>query len=305
MSLGDRLRQEREKRGVSLTQIAQDTRIGTRYLEALEKGDTQTLPRDFFYRSFVRQYASYLGLESTEVDSALELEMGRPAVEVVSAPKVAPVMSSEPFRLPRPAWRRESPNPAVFMQESKTTSAWLLLAAVLLVASVSYLARDKMPSLSWPAGKSTQATNQSPTESVPASATPQEAATVTASSGSTTVEATNLGSGSLRIVISAKEPTWIQLDADGRALFVGLLEPGQSRAVENATQAKLLTGNAAGIDVQQNGRALPGLGERGQVKTVVFTKEAYQVLTPPPPKATTAEPPPAPPAESPNNAPVA
>ena len=103
---------------------------------------------------------------------------------------------------------------------------------------------------------------------------------MTTTAGTTTVEATNLGSGTLKIVISAKEKTWIQLDADGRALFVGLLEPGQSRAVENATQAKLLTGNAAGIDVQQNGKALPGLGERGQVRTVVFTREGYQVAAP-------------------------
>lgn len=303
MSLGDKLRQEREKRGVTLAQIAQETRIGTRYLEALEKGDTQTLPRDFFYRSFVRQYASYLGMSDAEIATALELEMGRPApAETIAAATPAPVETpSVTFRLPRPEWRRSaSASPSVFMQESRTSSAWLALAGLLLAASISYLAWDRMP---WnrPATQSSSTAVRSAETQPPV----QEAATVTTTSGTTTVEATNLGSGTLKIVISAKEKTWIQLDADGRALFVGLLEPGQSRAVENATQAKLLTGNAAGIDVQQNGRSLPGLGERGQVKTVVFTKEAYQVLTPQTPKPTAEDPAPAPPADSSGSSPVA
>ena len=94
------------------------------------------------------------------------------------------------------------------------------------------------------------------------------------------VQATNLGSGRLQIVISAREQTWIKLVADGKNIYIGMIEPGQSQAIQNASNAELLTGNAGGIEVKQNGRSLPGLGSSGEVRTVVFDTENYQVRQP-------------------------
>lgn len=61
-SFGDRLRREREMRGVSLDDIAEATKIGTRSLRALEEEHFELLPGGIFNKGFVRAYAKYLGL---------------------------------------------------------------------------------------------------------------------------------------------------------------------------------------------------------------------------------------------------
>src|SRR5271169_6736207 len=65
-SFGDRLRREREMRGVSLDDIADATKIGTRLLRALEEEHFELLPGGIFNKGFVRAYSKYLGLNEEE-----------------------------------------------------------------------------------------------------------------------------------------------------------------------------------------------------------------------------------------------
>jgi len=65
-SFGERLRREREMRGVSLDDIAEATKIGTRLLRALEDEQFELLPGGIFNKGFVRAYAKYLGLNEEE-----------------------------------------------------------------------------------------------------------------------------------------------------------------------------------------------------------------------------------------------
>src|SRR5713101_279496 len=60
---GRNLREARERRGVSLRQIANATKIGMSALEALEKNDISRLPGGIFTRAFVRSYAIEVGLD--------------------------------------------------------------------------------------------------------------------------------------------------------------------------------------------------------------------------------------------------
>ena len=62
-SFGETLRRERELRGVSLREIADETKISVRFLEALEQDRLEVLPGGVFRRAFVKQYARYLGLD--------------------------------------------------------------------------------------------------------------------------------------------------------------------------------------------------------------------------------------------------
>ncbi|MDR1990635.1 MAG: helix-turn-helix domain-containing protein [Acidobacteriaceae bacterium] len=60
---GNRLREARERRGITLRQIAVETRISMRALEALERNDISQLPGGIFSRAFVRTYAVQVGLD--------------------------------------------------------------------------------------------------------------------------------------------------------------------------------------------------------------------------------------------------
>src|SRR5260370_42507817 len=60
---GARLRDARERRGVTLRQIANATKISVSVLEALERNDISHLPGGIFGRAFVRSYAVEVGLD--------------------------------------------------------------------------------------------------------------------------------------------------------------------------------------------------------------------------------------------------
>lgn len=61
--IGDALRSTRERRGLSIDQVAQDTRISPRFLEALEAEQFEELPAPVYVRGFIRSYANYLKIE--------------------------------------------------------------------------------------------------------------------------------------------------------------------------------------------------------------------------------------------------
>src|SRR4029077_1499306 len=60
---GGKLRQARERRGISLRQIAAITKISAAALEGLERNDISKLPGGIFSRAFVRSYAAEIGLD--------------------------------------------------------------------------------------------------------------------------------------------------------------------------------------------------------------------------------------------------
>src|ERR1700681_5071304 len=66
-SFGERLRDARERRGISLRQIANATKISVGVLEALERNDISKLPGGIFGRAFVRNYAIEVGLDPEAV----------------------------------------------------------------------------------------------------------------------------------------------------------------------------------------------------------------------------------------------
>src|SRR5438067_10644777 len=63
IDFGSRLREARERKGVSLRAIADATKISVAVLEALERNDVSRLPGGIFSRAFVRSYAIEVGLD--------------------------------------------------------------------------------------------------------------------------------------------------------------------------------------------------------------------------------------------------
>jgi transcriptional regulator with XRE-family HTH domain len=62
-SFGDRLRRQREERRIDLVTVAARTKIKQSLLDGLERGDLSDWPSDFYRRSFIRAYASAIGLD--------------------------------------------------------------------------------------------------------------------------------------------------------------------------------------------------------------------------------------------------
>jgi len=66
LTLGEKLRQAREERGISISEVAEQTRISPHYLDSIENDDYRTLPGGIFNKGFVKSYAKYVGLDEQE-----------------------------------------------------------------------------------------------------------------------------------------------------------------------------------------------------------------------------------------------
>lgn len=62
-SVGNKLREARKRRKLSLEQVEDATKIRGRYLQAIENDEWGLLPGDTYARAFVRTYGRFLGLD--------------------------------------------------------------------------------------------------------------------------------------------------------------------------------------------------------------------------------------------------
>lgn len=128
-----------------------------------------------------------------------------------------------------------------------------------------------------------------PPDTPAAGSTPADTGIPAAGAASTSVPAA-LDPGKISVDLAATEPTWVSLSSDGKTVFTGILNPNQTRQFTVSLNAKLTTGNAAGLDVKLNGKPVGPIGPRGQVRTVVFTADNVQILPPRPKTASEAPP---------------
>ncbi len=279
-TLGQILRREREKRGLTIEALAEQTRINPLYFRAIEAGDRGSLPGGFFYRSFLRQYARLLELPESvyqaEIERSLEQETQEP-----------PALPERHIDVP--------PMPTGSMDRAAETRRWVVrvagLVAVVALATLVYAVY-----LRWrtPAEVAQTGATEPPPIAMPAGEEPvREPASQTpgagAEPGTVQPEAAGLEAakpaapeGPVRLRLAAREPVWVEVWADGRRVFNDLMKAADSRSFGAEAKIRIVLGNAGGMDLEWNGRALEPVGPRGQVRTVEFSAEGYQTLTPPP-----------------------
>jgi cytoskeletal protein RodZ len=276
-SVGEKLRNERQRQNRSLSAIASDTCISSRYLQAIEADDLSTLPGFFFYKSWVKQYTAALGMDYRTVE--VDVEKMVPAVEI----DPLPVLSAS-YQIAKTEGRITR-----FPRNKAAWSTGLLL--VTLAAGGGFFhwwqknqrgPGDTAPEVMQAAAPviSAAPAPQAPATPAQTSTEPPVAPAVPAPEPAKPAAATKPESGKLSVDLSAKEKTWVSLSSDGKTVFRGVLGPSQTKNIEGLENAKLLTGNAAGLEVRWNGKPIGPLGSHGEVKVVVFTPENFQILSP-------------------------
>jgi cytoskeleton protein RodZ len=304
-SFGEKLKQEREKRKITLEQISVSTKIGTRMLQALEEDKFNQLPGGIFNKGFVRAYSRFVGLDEDQTVAEYLQASG-------DIPPVATEVGSRSDGMQEVGVHEPAAN--VDHIESGTEEParqlpWGWFAAVLLVAALalSLWSNRRREHTTTPAPPSTPAattpmsgggsnaasgegnTGSSASSSNNASATPLptsnvkpapasvaggKAASVSlnASQSSVTQNAANAPAapGEFTVAIQAREESWVSITADGKARSSELLATGNERAIRGRKEIIIKVGNAGGVDFRFNGKKLETGGEFGEVKTVTF-----------------------------------
>jgi len=277
-SVGEVIKHARQDQGLDVTSVAALTKINSKYLQAIEADDRESLPSGFFYRSFVHQYATALGLDTREIDSEVERVLSAdaplplPGQENEKANSLDPVSVARRFQAPRAitsfaalvlvmaacsgvyAWWHKSQTAGMIAEQGNPIPAAPATPHTLLPAA----------SASTPQPSTSQPSTQQPSTSAPQQALE------------------SVPGFKVLLDLIAREETWLSVYSDGKKVFSGTLAPNETKSVEGRESAKVTVGNAAGLEVHLNGKVLEPLGNRGQVLTVLFTPDKFQIFQPQP-----------------------
>lgn len=102
-SLGEQLRRARLERGINLREVAEQTRITMRHLEAIEADDYKALPGGIFNKSFIKSYARHVGFPEAlalELYERTSRERGFQSEEPATSPQRSRVYMGESARSP-------------------------------------------------------------------------------------------------------------------------------------------------------------------------------------------------------------
>ncbi len=288
-TIGEQLRKARIAQGRDLSQIADETKISKYYLEAMEADQIERLPGLFFYKAFVRQYSQLLKLDGAKLEAQINVGHGAPEVTV-----------DELRRSKIPSFREPALQAAnSISSDMRLVFAGVGLIAVLVGGSMVYTWIQRPATTVITESRpvyvpATAARQAAPPQAVNAQVEPVQQPTPApelirqVSSDNLTPEVGP--DASVALSLSANEATWVTITSDGKTIYTGILEAKQSKSLAGRTKVTIKVGNAAGLDVRWNGKAVGKLGDSKQVRTILFTDKDYQILQPPPPAATTANP---------------
>jgi cytoskeleton protein RodZ len=266
-NFGERLKRERELREVTLQEITSATRIGPRFLEALENEDWEKLPGGVFNRGFVRSIARYLGLDEEallgEYDSAHGAQL--PATEEVPE---------------QPQSRLKPALIALFFL--------ILLAATIYGSYFAwkyYAARRTVQQV--PGASSL--TTTSPQTSTPILPTSAEASVPPSASNAVPVSAAVSApaspsatkpdahakpiTGPLDLLVSASAPTHLLVLVDGRVAFYDEIHSGQSMRFTAEEGFEVTASDSEAVLLELNGKAMPALGLPGSSGTIKLSHD--------------------------------
>lgn len=248
-ALGERFRAAREARGLTLSDVAEQIRIRSVYLAAIEEENWPAIGAPVYVRGFLRTYARFLGLDAEEAVGAFNQQAAGATAEAPAEAEAVAARSSEPRRLLPFIWIAS-------------------VVAVLLIAYVAFNAfsprepaAQTAPTVALP---STTA-GALPPDATAATASPQTSASPDAlvSPSATIASQAN----SLSVQLSA--PSWLRVVIDGKVVSEGTFPAGTSKTFRGK-RAVLLIGNAGGVRVFVDGKPIAPLGKAGAVVERAF-----------------------------------
>ncbi|MGI8962404.1 MAG: helix-turn-helix domain-containing protein [Bryobacteraceae bacterium] len=297
-SVGEKLRQQRVRQGLTLDDVCASTRISVKNLEAIESDELSRISSAFFYRSFVRQFAQRLALNYDDLAAAVQNwantmpEPAMPGQLQAAMPKVPPLQSTRPksFR-----WLFSFiALIAVLTGCSSLYGMWqssrynLQASVVSFVNSLTGNPKRRMPGTAVVSRERASSEVRLATAPHRAAALPlvtrSREKSALSDGPAEPVTAATLGGESasgFRVEVAAVESTWISITTDNKEIYSGVLEAAETKSLEGHDSARIRAGNAGGVNVLFNGKMIGSLGPRGQVRTVLFTKDNYEIVEPP------------------------
>ena len=244
---GPQLRAAREQAGMTLSQLAQETRISRRHLENIERGNFGALPGRTYAIGFSKTFAKTVGLDQGDIAEMVSAEMA--AREPEQRPRAPTFEPGDPARVP-----------------SARLGIFSVVAVVLLLAGLFFAARQMFA----PAAQLPSLVEQQRAEEAAARAAAADAAGEREDTG----QAAPAGPV---IFTALEEGIWVKFyDGDGAQLMQKLMAKGERYTVPaDVDRPQLWTGRPDALAISVGGRDVPRLAEEDMVmRDIPVTAEA-------------------------------
>lgn len=243
------LRAARERAGLSVEDISARTKIKPNFLQAIERGEFEQLPGQFFARAFLRTYAREVQLSPDEIVAAYDARYPSAAHDH-PAPQPERLVADLPYEfrwaLPFPSSRSVWPTLA-------------LAAAILIGLSI--------------ANRSTPDTATEP-RPVGTTGVAEAAARPTGAP-----EPAQKAPEKLTVEIRPTRVMWVAGIADGKRVIYRLLEPTERVRIDAQQDLWFRVGDAGAFVYSINGSPPRALGASGEVREFTITRENYHTLS--------------------------
>ena len=256
-----RLRTAREGAGLSIEDISAATKIRVSALQAMERGQFERLPGDFYARAFLKAYAREVRLPPDEI--VHEYDASRP------------VAQPQPDTSGSGPQRERNAKPAIVAPQNRAThralpGLWPLIlslprnagvvVAFAVVLLVTTLVRNRPAVERAPESGAVGTSGVVEARSVPPAAAPRPEA----------------APEKLTLEIHPSGPTWVTGAADGTRVLYRLIAPGEHVTVEARNDLTFRIGNAAAFTYTINGVPGKPLGGPDEVREFRITRENYR-----------------------------
>ncbi|MBN1114196.1 MAG: DUF4115 domain-containing protein [Oligoflexia bacterium] len=307
-TVGSFLKENREGRGISIEEIASETKINVNILAMLEKDEFTELPAAPFVRGFIRAYAKYVGLDpkkaillyenmhpvETEINEHINVLSERDGIKLETFGKKYTVhglvigvviailaIALLVVKLTDPSKKIKSKLAGNKIEKSmvvnlneKTAAAQTVSAAAQPETVVNTAVSEKKVAAGTPAvAETVKPKNEvkavSEVTDVEQKQDVKPESGVAAKSETVSSDAEESPKDQ-EVLISAKSIVWIKVQVDDDKPFDFMLAEGRTKHLKASGSIKLLIGDASAVDIKYNGKKLGPVGGEGIVRTMVF-----------------------------------
>jgi len=237
-NIGRRLQQARRSKEITLYQISQETRIGEKYLEALEKEEYDVFPGKIYVVSFLRNYARYLGLDAESLVQIYQREHSSQEEGTDLNPElpIFVTQSAEEKSLSRKRF-------GTLRFDRKGLIPFILAIGVFVASglSVIFFLRSASREFSQKVAPRINRLTNFPRN--------------------------------ISVVAEVSDKTWLRVVGDGLVSFEGILFSGEKRKWAAKNGMNIRIGNVGGVKLYLNGEEVDIIsGNSGLVNELIFTR---------------------------------
>ncbi|MDQ1035806.1 cytoskeleton protein RodZ [Streptomyces sp. V3I8] len=251
-SVGHALRQARIAAGLTVDDVSNATRVRIAIVRAIEEDDFGPCGGDVYARGHIKTLARAVGLDPVPLLASYDAAHGgRPAPT-----PAAPMFEAERIRP-----ERRGPN-------------WTAAMVAAIVAVIGFVGFTLFSGGDDDASTTQVAEGSTPSAGKPAKTEPAPAASGTPKSAPSESAIAAAPQDKVTVQVSAPDGrSWISAkDHNGRLLFDGLLEQGDSKTFQDKEKVDLVLGDAGAIQLYVNGKKIDDEFQSGQVERLSYTK---------------------------------